>query len=204
MKKKKVVKILFAIILIVLFGLLFVGVKNIYDTLNTEGVKTLSTIEGYNYNLNENDSPYFKKLFKKLQETLTQEEVDEEEYAKLISQMFVVDFYSLEYVTSRNDVGGIQFVYADSINDFTKKAKDTIYLGVESNVYGKRKQELPNVKEVEVDNIKTESYQGQKVSDEKAYYVDLKIEYDENLGYDEKASLVIIHKDNKLEIVKVN
>ena len=36
----------------------------------------------------------------------------------------------------------------------TKKAKDTIYAYVKSNVYGKRNQELPNVKEVEVTKIR--------------------------------------------------
>ena len=205
MKKNKKFKYIFILVLIVLFILLFVGVKNIYDTLsNNTQVKTLMTIDKYGYTLNENDSPYFKKLFETLKENLESEKVDEEEYAKVMSQLFVTDFYSLKYAISKSDVGGLQFVYSDYQSNFTTKAKDTVYAYVKSNVYGKRKQELPNIKNVEIDNIEQKEYEGDTISDDEAYYVDLKITYDQDLDYPEEVSLVLVHSNDKLEIVKMD
>ncbi len=205
MKKNKKFKYIFILVLIVLFILLFVGVKNIYDTLsNNTQVKTLMTIDKYGYTLNENDSPYFKKLFETLKENLESEKVDEEEYAKVMSQLFVTDFYSLKYAISKSDVGGLQFVYSDYQSSFTTKAKDTVYAYVKSNVYGKRKQELPNIKNVEVDDIEQKEYEGDTISDDEAYYVDLKITYDQDLDYPEEVSLVLVHSNDKLEIVKMD
>ena len=205
MKKNKKFKYIFILVLIVLFILLFVGVKNIYDTLsNNTQVKTLMTIDKYGYTLNENDSPYFKKLFETLKENLESEKVDEEEYAKVMSQLFVTDFYSLKYAISKSDVGGLQFVYSDYQSSFTTKAKDTVYAYVKSNVYGKRKQELPNIKNIEIDNIEQKEYEGDTISDDEAYYVDLKITYDQDLDYPEEVSLVLVHSNDKLEIVKMD
>ena len=205
MKNKKKIKYTFIAVLIVLFMILFVGIKDIYDALsNNTQVKTLMTIEKYGYTLNENDSPYFKKLFESLKENLESDDIDEEEYAKVMSQLFVTDFYSLKYAISKSDVGGIQFVYSDYQSSFTTKAKDTVYAYVKSNVYGKRKQELPNIKNIEVTDIKQKEYEGDKISDSKAYYVDLKITYDEDLEYPDEVSLVLVHSKDKLEIVKMD
>ena len=204
MKKKKM-KIIFGLILIVLFALLAFCIKDIYKSLkNTEEVKTIMEIKDYGYTLNDNDSPYFKDLFEKLNDVLTKEEISEEEYASLVGQLFVTDFYSLQYVLSKSDVGGQQFVAADYRDLFVKFARDSIYSNVESNIYGKRNQELPNVKKVEVSNVKKEAYEGEKLSDENAYYITLDITYDEDLEYDSKVELVLIHNGKKLEVVKVN
>lgn len=205
MNKKIKFKYIFIPVLIILFVLLFLCIKDIYDTLKSNGeVKTLSTIEKYNYTLDENDSPYFEKLFKELKDCLESEEIDEEQYASLISKLFVVDFYSLEYALSKSDIGGIQFIYQDYQESFTLKAKDTIYAYVESNIYGKRKQELPNVKEIDVINIKQDTYEGDKEADKKAYYVDLELTYDKDLDYPTEVSLVLIHHNDKLQIVEMD
>ena len=130
-------------------------------------------------------------------------EVDEEEYATLMSKLFVVDFYSLKYAISKSDVGGIQFVYSDYQDTFTTKAKDTVYAYVKSNVYGKRKQDLPNIKSIKVTNIEQKEYDGDKVQDDEAYYVELEITYDEDLDYPTTASLILVHDDKKLEVVEM-
>ena len=43
------------------------------------------------------------------------------------------------------------------------------------NIYGNREQELPNVKNVKIINIKKDNYDTDTYSDEEAYYVTLKI-----------------------------
>lgn len=199
---KKYTKFLLPIILVVLFILLFFCLKDIYNSLKSnETVKTLDSIENYNYTLNEQDSDYFENLFKELKNTLENEELDEEKYASLVSQLFITDFYSLEYALSKSDIGGLQFVYDEYRDTFSLKAKETVYAYVESNIYGKREQELPNVTNVEIANIEQKEYSGKKEKDEEAYYVDLEITYEKDLDYPTSCSLILIHHDNKLEIV---
>ena len=205
MKKRFKLKYLLLIILLVLFICLFIGIKDIYNSISNKGeVKTLMTIDKYGYTLNEYDSEYFKSLFEDLKKCLESDKVDEEEYAKLVSSLFVTDFYSLKHAISKSDIGGVQFVYTEYQPSFTKKAKDTVYAYVKSNLYGKRDQELPNVKEVEVKNIEQESYKGDKVQDKEAYTVELKITYEEDLDYPEEVTLTLAHVSDKLEIVKMD
>lgn len=201
---KKVLKLCLPFILIILFVLLFFCLRDIYVSLSSDHtVKTLDSIENYNYTLNENDSKYYKKIFQELKDNLESEEINEEEYAVSVSKLFAVDFYSLEYAFSKSDVGGIQFVYDGYRDIFSLKAKDTVYAYVESNVYGKRTQELPNVTDVEVTNVEQKEYNGKTESDSKAYYIDLTLTYEKDLGYPTECSFVLIHHDNKLEIVEM-
>lgn len=199
---KKYTKFLLPMILVVLFILLFFCLKDIYHSLKSDQtLKTLDSIENYNYTLNEQDSEYFEQLFKELKETLESEELDEEKYASLVSQLFVTDFYSLKYALSKSDIGGLQFVYDEYRDTFSLKAKETVYAYVESNIYGKREQELPNIINVEIVDIEQKEYRGEKETDPEAYYVDLEITYEKDLNYPTNCSFILIHHDNKLEIV---
>lgn len=201
---KKYTKFLLPIILVVLFILLFLCLKDIYNSMKSDQtLKTLDSIKNYNYTLNEQDSEYFENLFKELKSTLESDEVDEEKYASLVSQLFITDFYSLEYALSKSDIGGLQFVYDDYRDSFSLKAKETIYAYVESNIYDKRNQELPNVTNVEILNIEQKEYSGEKETDDEAYYVDLEITYEKDLEYPKSCSLILIHHDNKLEIAQM-
>ena len=195
-------------LLIIVCLLAFLGVMA-YDKLNVKEVKTkkiknISTIKEYDYVLKENASAYYKKLFKKLDSVLSKEEVDEEEYLNLTCQMFVSDFFNLDNKVSKNDVGGVQFVYKDYQTDFEKYAMDSIYKSVESNVYGNRRQSLPIVEEVECSKVKNELFKYGDSSDDKAYVVDFDIKYKDDMGYQTEGSLVIIHSDKKLEVASMS
>lgn len=206
-KKIKKFRLVMTIIFIILFILLICSAKDIVDSIKSgeSKIEILDTIKDYNYSLNEYDSAYFKKVFKKLKTELKKKKVDEKEYAKLISELFAIDFYSLDDALNKNDVGGIQFVYTDYQTDFTKYAKDTIYKYVDSNIYGDRKQKLPKVKSVEVTDIKQDKVSFENdITDEKAYYVDVTINYDKDLEYQKNIELIIIHNDKKLEIAKLS
>lgn len=208
-KRKRKIKYgrIFTLLIIVCL-LAFLGVMA-YDKLNVKEVKTkkiknISTIKEYDYVLKENASAYYKKLFKKLDSVLSKEEVDEEEYLNLTCQMFVSDFFNLDNKVSRNDVGGVQFVYKDYQTDFEKYAMDSIYKSVESNVYGNRRQSLPIVEEVECSKVKNELFKYGDSSDDKAYVVDFDIKYKDDMGYQTEGSLVIIHSDKKLEVASMS
>jgi len=207
MKKRKIkFKNISILILVVLFVILFICLKDIFSSLKNNGAKELvilDTIKGYDYELNENDSKYFTELFSELKTNLESKNVDEEKYAESISKLFVIDFLSLEGAVNKNDVGGVQFVYESYQESFIKKAKDTIYRYVENNIYGKRTQELPNVVEVNVTNLENIIYEGTKEKDKKAYKVTLEVIYEKDLGYQKEVNLTLIHNDKKLEIAEM-
>lgn len=206
-KKIKKFRLVMTIVFIILFILLIFSVKDIVDSLKSgeSKIEILDTIKDYDYSLNEYDSAYFKKVFKKLKTELKNKKVDEKKYAKLISELFVIDFYSLDDSLNKNDVGGIQFVYTDYQSDFTKYAKDTIYKYVDSNIYNDRKQKLPKVKSVEVTLDKQDKVNFENdVNDDKAYYMNVTINYDKDLEYQKNVELIIIHNGKKLEIAKLS
>lgn len=209
MKKKKQInfKTILIIVLVILFICLGLCIKDIIGVLNssTKQVEILSNIEGYDYSLNENDSEYFKEKFMLLKDELKKDKIDEETYASLISELFVIDFFSLDSSINKNDVGGVQFVYKDYQNDFVNYAKEGIYKYVENNIYNDRKQELPLVKNTEIKSIKNEKVSFENdVEDTNAYIVKVLIEYEEDLEYPTEVELTIIHSNDKLEIAKMD
>ena len=194
------------IIILLIFIILILCIISIIKSLNGNkkvSTETIDTIKNYNYNLNQNESSYYKSLFKELKKVLSNKNIDEEKYASIISKMFLTDFLSLDNAINKNDIGGLDFVYESYLETFKPKAQDTLYLYVENNIYGDRKQELPVVSNVKVNNIRTNSYNGSKVQDEKAYYVNCSISYKKDLGYPKSVELFLIHKNNKLEIVSM-
>ena len=203
---KKKVRI-FLIVLILIIALLGVAIwqgKKLFSSKDTvQVVKVVDKIDEYGYELNENETEYYKSLFDELKKELKSDSYDEENYASLISKLFIADFYSLSHALSKNDVGGVQYVYSSFQEDFVKLAKDSVYNAVESNIYGDRKQKLPTVSEVVVDEIRQESYDYENKTDDAAYTVDLTIKYKEDMGYQQEVTLYLIHTDNKLEIVEM-
>ena len=208
-KKRRIkVNLILSLIVVVLVGIMIYCVFDIFGSIKTKpqnSVEILDKIEGYDYELNENDSAYFESLFADLKKTLEAEEIDEEKYASLVSQLFITDFYSLEYAINKNDVGGIQFIYKDYQNDFISKAKTTVYNYVENNIYSDRKQELPVVSEVLVNSVETENYIfDNDIEDANSYVVKSSVTYSKDLGYPTEVTLVLIHSNNKLEVAKMD
>lgn len=209
MKKRKIkVNLILGLIVVILILVMAYCVFDIFNSMKSKGpaeVEVLDKIEGYSYELNENDSEYFHSLFKNLKATLEKEELNEEEYASLVSQLFITDFYSLDCSLNKNDIGGTQFVYTGYQNDFISKAKTSVYNYVENNIYGTREQTLPKVKEVIINSVETKPYSfGTNIKDENAYVVSLAISYEVELEYPTEVTLVLIHNEGKLEIAKMN
>lgn len=201
--KKGVRRFLFVFIILVIVGL---GASYLvfYEEKPKTKVKVLNEIKEYGYKLSDNKNDNYKKLFYKLEKVLSEKEVDEEEYVKLISEMFIMDFYSLSDKLAKTDVGGSDFVYSVVLADFLEKAQDTMYKYVESNLYGERDQKLPTVKEVKVESVeKTPFTYGENV-DENAYSVKTSWSYTDTStsnGYQDSATLTFIHDDKKLVLV---
>ena len=94
--------------------------------------------------------------------------------------------------------------FTDIVSNFKEKANDTMYKYVKSNIYGDRKQQLPIVDEVTVENIEQKTFKYDDTSDPKAYYVNVKWTYKKDLGYEKNKTLIFVHEDKKLSLVEMS
>lgn len=215
-KKKKRVKVkkdnIFIVILIViLIGLgitLGILVKNTLKKPKQEVIETqvVDKLDEYGYYLTDHNTEYYKKKYNELKELLDSDKVDEEKYANLVAELFVIDFYDLNSKLSKKDVGGVQFVAKDYQENFVKTASNDpegMYYYVKSDLYGNRNQELPEIEKVEVLKTTKEAFKFEKLNDSNAYKVVLTVEYKKDLGYPKTVTLILVHTGKKLEIVEV-
>ncbi len=201
MKKNKGrgVIVIFIIVGIILFGYLGYRVKN--DFFKGSERKKLDSIELYGYTLSKNDTEIYKTYFKELSKVLNEKTIDYTEYAKLISKLFVIDLYTLDNKLASTDIGGLEFLHKDLKDNFKENMGSTLYNFVESNIDGKRTQELPIVKDVNVSNVFETKYTYNKTEYD-AYIVSTDITYEKDLGYPKSMKLTIIKDNNILYIVK--
>ena len=200
LKKKVVVLLVLILVLIGLVTGLVIYMKNNEKPSNPTEKKVVDKIPEYGYVLESNKTKLYQDLFKKLVDVLKEEEVNEEEYAKLISQIAVADFYNLDNKLSKNDIGGTQFIREKNVENFVLEASETVYKYVEQNLDGNRKQELPIVTSVEASNVKQTKYKYKSINDDKAYVVTVKLGYKKDLGYPKQVIVKLLHSDKKLEI----
>lgn len=206
MKLKKKVKILLVLIILVfLIGFLLFVYKKHFKS-NTNIVKTVDYIEKYNYKLNDNKTSTYKKMFKELKDILSKEMVNEEDYVKQISKMFIYDFYTLDKKLVKTDVGGREFVNDLVLENFLLNAENTYYKYVENDIYKTREQELPEVFEITIDSIVKEAFSYNGIKDDNAYKVVVKWNYtkDKYKDYQKYATLYWIKNKNKFELVELN
>lgn len=202
-KKRKInyknVFILIVVLAIIIATIVFLT----KDKVEIVEVKPSDNFSTYNY-IEENDkTEYYNELFEMLKIELNNTEVNNNLYVSIVSQLFLTDFFSLDDKTSKNDIGGTQFVYAEFQTDFEYYAKESIYKNLENIIFNERTQDLPVVNNVEVVSIQTSSYTFNEIEYSNSYSVDLKISYEEDLDYQTLASLVLINNNGKYEIVKM-
>ena len=214
MKKSK--KILIALIILVLLLIIGMLVYMFFFKTDENEVKVIKTISKYGYTLDENETALYKEEFEKLDKVLSAKNVNYEDYAKEISKLFIIDFYTLSNKLSKNDIGGTQFIKEDMRDNFIEQARSTFYKYVEVKS-DKRTQKLPEVSlidDVKVENttfvIKdtkttttttTTTVSGTTVD---AYKVTISWDYKKDLGYEKEAKMIIIKDDNKLYIVEMD
>ncbi len=201
MKKKKCFPKRRLILLICI--VVVIGAYLLWNGMQSDEITVVSKIEEYSYQLESNQTKIFKKYYNDLKEELEDNRVDEEQYATLVSKLFLIDFYTLSNKVTNQDIGGVQFLSTSIRENFQEKATDTIYKYVKSNIYGNRRQELPTVKDVEIEDIQTVSYEYQEKIDNQAFQVKAQITYKKDLGYDSEKTLILVHEENKLVIVEM-
>lgn len=216
MKKKKTsnknkTKRIFILLILVLIAIVALYFIFFYKGIDTSEVKkeykpkTTKEIPEYGYALTEDKTKLFKDKFNDLVKILEAETVDNEAYAKKITELFIIDLYSLDNKKTSSDIGGIQFVYQPFQQDFIKIVHTTLYDYMQSNIDGKRKQELPNVTSVNIEDIQPEQFHIDSTkTNVDGYKVDITWEYNKDLGYQTSSSVnVIFETDKKLAIAEI-
>lgn len=190
------------ILLIILASPVIYIIINKNISYNTHSIKQIDSIKEYGYSINENSTEYQRKLFKNLKNVLNEESINEDEYAKIISKSFASDLFTLSTKITNSDVGGLQYVFEDFKKDFISIAKAGLYSSLKSNVYGDRKQTLPEVINVEIINIERKDFKYNDQIFNDSYYIELKIDYSKDLGYPTNYNVVIVKNEKLMQVVK--
>lgn len=206
--KKKVKRMLIIFVVILVLIAAGVGALIYFKTpkkKDVPAVKIVNEVDKYDYKLKETKSNTYKKMFEELKKILKEEKVDEEAYAKKVAEMFIYDFYTLNDKAAKTDIGGVDFVYSSAIENFLQNAQDTYYKYVESNIYNERKQSLPEVTNITINNVEQKEFAYGDQTDSSAYFVNVTWSYtDEQFAdYQKEATIVLIHDDIKLSIVEL-
>ena len=206
LKKKTKIALIISVILIVLITIGIILITNKQKTKEeVETVKVINKVDKYGYQLKETKSKRYKKMFEELKEILQEETVDEEKYVSKITEMFIYDFYTLDDKAAKTDVGGVDFVYKDVLENFLINAQDTFYKYVESNIYNNRNQQLPEVDTITINAITKETFAYGTKNDDNAYIINVSWTYtsEDFSSYQNNAKLVFIHDENKLCLVEL-
>ena len=205
MKKntKILVVLLIILILMAVGGVLYFCVfkKEKQEEIPQKEVIVTNTIDEYGYTLEDRDTELFKEKFEELKNLLQQSEFSEETYRTLVSELFIIDFFTIKNKISRYDIGGLEYVYSSALESFKSIAEDTIYKTVENNLDDTRKQDLPVVTNIEVTEMSETTFTMPDDSEVNGYRVALNWEYEENLGYDTSGVLILIPDGKKMSVV---
>ena len=163
--------------------------------------KVVDKISKYDYTLDERDSKLMREKFKELKKVLKADDVNYDEYAKLLSQMYIIDLYDVNNKVNKYDVPCLEYIYKTEQDKFKKLIKTQFYSQLVDNSDNNRKQELPSVKSIEVASLDTSKIEvnGKEYD---GYVITLSWEYDKDLGFDKKSEVRLVKDDNKLYVVK--
>ena len=206
-KKRRLLALIFVIMVaavLVAFAL-NIGKK---DSGSVKNKKVVDEIKKFSYTVSETDTKLFKEKFKELKEELSKKEIDNKKYAELISELFVIDFYTLDNKVTKNDVGGVQFVFDSYKADFVDYARDGIYKQVISNIDNDRSVKLPEVSKVTVDSIEeidaSTVFDNVKLDSNDAYEIKINWEYKNNDDFQTEATVVVVNDGKKLSVAKLD
>lgn len=196
MKKINKIQKLILIIMGLIVIIIGIYVLNMFLNKKNNTIETSEVIK-YNYTLYKRDNDLYKEIFNKLKDVLNEDSIDYEKYAEYITELFVIDFYTLDNKTSKEDIGGLQYIYQSMRENFVLKASNTIYKHVESL------KELTNVNDIELKNIEKSTYKIDNIEYE-SYKIELVWEYKNDYNYDKDASFIVIKDSSQLYIVEEN
>ena len=192
---KIILSLIFIIILVLLILLLSLSFKS---EDNTPEYKTLDKINSYGYTLQDRDTKLMKEVFDKLKNTLNEDEVNYSLYAEYLSELFIIDLFTLNNKDNKYDVGSLEYVYEENLENYKLNVEDTLYKYI-VDINSEDRGELPIVSNIEKVSLEEIDYTYNDVYD--AYKVKLSWDYEKDLGYPILGEVTLIKKDNKLYVV---
>ena len=199
MKKRYKLTLTFIVCLIVLiFVILLISFFKVDN--NNSYVKSIDSIDGYDYVLNENDTDLIKDEFKDLKKILSSKEVDYKEYAQIISKLFISDLFTIDNKINKYDVGGVEYVVPSARENFKLNVSDTIYKYV-TNIDDENREKYSEVKNINIINEEESTY-SYNDNEYDSYVITLSWEYIKDYGYDKEGIVTLIKDDNKIYVVK--
>lgn len=164
-------------------------------------IKVLDSIEGYDYKLEDRDGILYQDIFMLLKSCLEKDEVDFSEYAQLISQLFIIDLYTIDNKINKYDVGSVDFIHPEVIDNYSLNVRDTLYRYLEDNTNDKRTQTLPEVTDIDITNTEEIEYDYNDKT-YPAFEIDLEWSYKKDLGYDEDGTVIVVKQNEMLYIIE--
>lgn len=186
------------IVLILLFLIVLVSLSFKSENINVQH-KVLDRIDEYNYTLKDRDTDVMKSVFENLRNTLSEKNINEELYAEYLSELFIIDLFTLNNKDNKYDVGGKEYILPEVLNNYILNVENTLYKYI-VDINSDAREELPIVKNIEKDNIEEYSYTYNDLEYD-GYKVNLTWEYEKDLGYSKNGEIILIKKDNKLYVV---
>ena len=206
-KKKNTLKkiLLFIIIILIICLAIFMGYNYFNKDNDDNEVKIIRSIPTYDYSLKDNKTKLYNDTFEELSDILNEEDVSYEEYAKCISKLFIIDFYTLNNKSSKNDVGGTDFIYPDMVDNFVEEARSTFYRYIQTNTGENKNDNLPEVSNIDEVFVEETTFTLKELKQTvDAYKVTIKWSYKEETDYENEAKVILIKKDKKLYIVEMD
>lgn len=201
MKKKKKIILIVIIVLIVVAISAFVIYKILNKNTTNDTINVVDSIEKFGYTLDERDTEVMKNTYNELKTVLQADEIDYDEYARLLAELFVIDLFTMDNKINRYDVGSTEYVYPANVDNFKSNVEDTIYKTMENNSNGKRNQDLPEVSSIDNSEVTTSTFTiGEDEYD--SYVVELSWSYVTDMGYDDNATITLIELDEILYVVE--
>lgn len=209
-KLKKWVKItiiVISIILLIIIGIISYKICTKYLFKDEEKIETVVKeeldLDNYKYYINSSASKYEKEVFEELKKVLSNEVINNEEYAKSLAEVFISDLFTLNSKNNSSDIPSSQYVYDSYQETYKTIIKDTIYSNIELNLNGERKQTLPEVSNIEIVSIdRTKFLLDKQVIDEQAFDIKVNITYTKDLGYPKKYKIILVKNNDLLQVVK--
>ncbi len=199
--KRKYRKILAGLILVTIVLVVATLVIRIFFSGSKDTkVKVLDAVKNYDYVLEERDTALFKETYNHLKANLKNKDIDYAAYASDLAQLFIIDLFTIDNKLSKYDIGGLDYVYPDSQDNYKLNVENTLYKNVEVKD-NKRNQDLPVVTSITIDNREDVEYTiGEKTYP--AYKETISWEYEKDLGYDNKATVTLIKDQDKVYVVE--
>ena len=201
-KKKKIIIIsIILVILVILISVLIFKKITYKEPTVTKPIEVIDNVSDYDYVLEDRDTEIYKKYFNELKDVL-KDEIDFKVYSEYVTRLFLIDLYTIDNKISKYDVGGVDFIIPTDQEKYKNKVMDTLYKLVVDNSMNNRKQELPVVKDVVLNNCKTTTY---KMDDKEidAYEISAQIVYEKDLGYDNNVRVIVGILENHAYIMNL-